>query len=187
MPAAIDELARDDAVGEDFCVGVDVAQEKVERGDALREPALDAVPLLSSDKARQKIVGEDALGALFAAVDGEGDALGEEGEVDRLLAPLQLIGGKGSQGFGKGAIWRPHLAAGLAHFVEGLVERVITVQRFEFHWMACVHGRVGNLPPSGFKAPAEWIAQRKAPGNCWRRLLSKLHPCPVLLVLTRGR
>ena len=44
--ATVDELARDDAVGENFGVGVDVAQEEVERGDALRESALDAVPLV---------------------------------------------------------------------------------------------------------------------------------------------
>jgi hypothetical protein len=27
--------------------------------------------------------------------------------------------------------------------------------------MACIHGRVENLPSSGFKALAEWIAQKK--------------------------
>ena len=43
------------------------------------------------DQAGQQIVGEDALGALVAAVDGEGDALGEEGQVGRLLAALQLF------------------------------------------------------------------------------------------------
>jgi hypothetical protein len=74
MPAAIDEFARDDMVSEDFCVGVDVAQEEIERGDALRKAAFDAVPLLTRDEAWQQIVGEDALGALVAAVDGEGDA-----------------------------------------------------------------------------------------------------------------
>jgi hypothetical protein len=82
-----------------------------------------------------------------------------------LLAPLQFTGGKGSQGFDQGAVWRPHLAAGLTHFVEGVVERVIAVEGIEHHWMACGHGWVENLPSSGFKAPAEWIAQRMAPCN----------------------
>jgi hypothetical protein len=50
MFATVDELARDDAVSKDLGVGVDVAQEEVERGDALREAALDAVPLRASDK-----------------------------------------------------------------------------------------------------------------------------------------
>ena len=126
MLATVDQLARDDAVGENFGVGVNVAQKEIQRGDALREPALDAVPLRGGHQARQQIVGEDALRALFAAVDGEGDALGEEGEIDRLLAPLQLVGGQAGQRLGKRAIRRPHLAAGLAHLVEGLVERIVS-------------------------------------------------------------
>jgi hypothetical protein len=93
--ATVDQLAGDDAVGEDFGVGVDVAQEEIERGDALGEAALDAVPLLGGDEAGQQVVGEDALGAFVAAVDGEGDALGEEGEVGGLLAALQFVGGQG--------------------------------------------------------------------------------------------
>ena len=79
--AAVDELARNDAVVEDFGVGVNVAQEEIERGDALREAALDAIPLLRSNQARQQVVREDALRAFFAAVDGEGDALGEKREI----------------------------------------------------------------------------------------------------------
>jgi hypothetical protein len=43
--ATVDQLARHDAVVEDLGVGVDVAQEEIERGDALGEAALDAVPL----------------------------------------------------------------------------------------------------------------------------------------------
>ena len=185
--AAIDQLARDDAVVEDFGVGVDIAQKEIERGDALREAALDAVPLLRRDEARQQVVGEDALGALVAAVDGEGDALGEEREVGRLLAALQLIGGQAGQGFGKGAVVRAHFAAGLAHLVEGLVERVVSEKRFQLHWMACAHVQVEIPPSSGFRALAEWIAQREATGNCWRQFLGKLRLSPALLVLTRGR
>ena len=43
--ATVDQFAGNDAVVEDFGVGVDVAQEEIERGDALGESALDAVPL----------------------------------------------------------------------------------------------------------------------------------------------
>jgi len=78
MFATVDELARDYAVGKDFGVGIDVAEEEVKRGDALSEATLDAIPLLGCDKARQQIVGKDPLGAFFAAVDGEGDALSKE-------------------------------------------------------------------------------------------------------------
>ena len=37
------------------------------------------------------IVGEDPLGAFFAPVDGEGDALVEERKIERLLAPLHFV------------------------------------------------------------------------------------------------
>ena len=53
------------------------------------------------DEAREQVVGEDALGAFVAAVDGEGDALGEEGEVGGLLAALQLVGGQAGEGLGQ--------------------------------------------------------------------------------------
>ena len=154
MLATVDELARDDAVGEDFGVGVDVAEKQIERGDALREPALDAVPLLGGDQAGQQIVREDALGAFFAAVDGECDALGEEGEVDRLLAAAQLVGGQGGKGFGERAVLRPHLSAGRAHLIVGLVERVVSEERFQLDWVACGHrfrdlGSRANFPCGG--------------------------------------
>ena len=65
-------------------------------------------------EAGQQIVGKDALGAFFAAVDGEGDALGEEGEIGRLLAALQFFGGQAGKGFGQGAIVRPKVTVGAA-------------------------------------------------------------------------
>ncbi len=74
MFAAVDQFARNDAFGEDPAFVVDVTQEKIQSGEALREAALDLRPLMRGNDARDEIVGEDALGAFFAAVDGEGDA-----------------------------------------------------------------------------------------------------------------
>ena len=54
---------------------VDIAQKQVQGGDALREAALDGLPLGAGDDARQQIVRENPLGAFFPAVDGESDAL----------------------------------------------------------------------------------------------------------------
>ena len=110
--AAIDQVARDDAVVEDFGFGVDIAEEEIERGDALGEAALDAVPLLRGDETRQQIVGEDALGAFFAAVDGEGDALGEKRQIGGLLAALQFFGGQTGQRLGQRAVMGTQFAAG---------------------------------------------------------------------------
>ena len=86
--AAVDQFARNNVVVEDFGFGVDIAQEEIESGDALGEPALDAIPLLRGDKAREQIVGKDLFGTFVASVDGKGDALGEERQLGGLLAAL---------------------------------------------------------------------------------------------------
>ena len=52
---------------------------------------------LRGDDARDQIVGEDALGAFFAAVNGEGDAFLQEGEVGGLLAAAKFFGVEGQQ------------------------------------------------------------------------------------------
>ncbi len=91
------------------------------------------------DQARQQIVGEDALGALFAAVDGEGDALGEKREIGGLLAALQFLGRQVGQGFSQGAVLGPQFALRLAHLIEGLVERVVAEQRVQFRRITGAH------------------------------------------------
>ena len=45
VAAAVDELARHDAFREDAPLVVDVAQEQVDGGEPLRQPALERVPL----------------------------------------------------------------------------------------------------------------------------------------------
>ena len=54
---------------------VDVLAEQVQRGHALDEPALDRLPLVGGDDARDEVEREDPLDAGVVAVDGEGDAL----------------------------------------------------------------------------------------------------------------
>ena len=44
VPAAEDQLARHDALGEDAALVVDVLQEQIDRGEPLREPALERGP-----------------------------------------------------------------------------------------------------------------------------------------------
>jgi hypothetical protein len=181
MAAAIDQLAGNDVVIEDPGVRIDVAQEKVERGDALGEAALDPVPLGGGDQARQKIVREDALGAFVAAVDGEGDALGEEREVGRLLAALQLFSGQAGEGFRQGAIVGADFTAAFAHLVEGPVERVIAEECVQFHCRACAHG----VPYRGFRTGEETaIPGAHAPRRVPARFMRRLRLYPVLLFLT---
>jgi hypothetical protein len=71
-----------------------------------------------------------------------------KGEVDRLLAAPQLVGGQGSERLSQRTVLRAHFSAGLAHLIEGLVERVVTEERLQLDWMACGH-RLRVLGVSG--------------------------------------
>ena len=102
-------------------------------------------PFPGGDQARQQIVWKDALGAFFAPVDGESDALGEESKIDRLLAAAQFVGGKGSESLSQRAILRTHFSARRPHFIVGLVERVVAEKRIQLDWMACVHHLLSEL------------------------------------------
>jgi hypothetical protein len=64
---------------------IDVLQKKVQRGNALRESALDLVPFVARNDSRQKIIGENPFSSLLVAVDRERDPLVQEGEVGCLL------------------------------------------------------------------------------------------------------
>ena len=58
--------------------------------DALLQPALDPVPFLGRDDARNQIEGERPLGAGRVAVDVEGDAELDEDALGGLLAAFEL-------------------------------------------------------------------------------------------------
>ena len=57
----------------------------------MREAALDLCPLVRGNDSWNEVVGEDALGAFFAAVYGKGDAFLKKGEVGGLLAAAKLF------------------------------------------------------------------------------------------------
>ena len=59
--------------------------------DALRQAAFEVLPLAGGHDTWQQVVRKDALGSLAVAVHGEGNALGEERAVGRLLMPLQFV------------------------------------------------------------------------------------------------
>ena len=91
MLGAVDHRARHDAVLQHAAVGIDVAQEQVERRDALLQTALDALPFRRRDDARQKVGRDDPLGRLVVGIDREGDALVQEGLLAGLLAADELV------------------------------------------------------------------------------------------------
>ena len=108
-------------LAEDSGLAVDVLQEQVERRDALRQPALDHLPLAGRQDAREQVVREDALRAVLLTVDREGDALVQECEVCRRL-PLPELG---RIDLGEPLEQRRVLRAGLARPVEHLVIRPV--------------------------------------------------------------
>ena len=97
VPAAVHQLARHDALGEDASLVVDVLEKEVDRDQPLRQAALQRVPLARRDDARQQIEREDPLGALLVAVDREGDALRQEGAVGLDLPAAEIVERHGRQ------------------------------------------------------------------------------------------
>ena len=110
--AAVDQVEGHDLVGQNLPLVVDVVEEEVERRDTLDQPALHRLPFRGGDDARQQVVGEDAFGAPRVAVDGEGDALVEEGEIGGLLAGVQLRGRQLQEPFVEELVLRTRDAVG---------------------------------------------------------------------------
>src|ERR1700727_2716659 len=101
MLAGVNHLPRDDAVCEYSALVVNIFEEEVERGDPLGQPHLDGLPFGGRDDAWHQVIRENLFGSLFAAIDGEGDALVQEAEVSCLLSALQLVRGQGDEVFDK--------------------------------------------------------------------------------------
>ena len=127
--AGVDEFAGDDAVFEDAAFVVDVLEEEVEGGDALGETALDLGPLGAGDDAREEVVGEDFLGAFFAAVDGEGDALVEEAEVGGLFSALDFVLREGGEVLEEGTVVLAQFILRGEHLVERMIQLVVPGRR----------------------------------------------------------
>ncbi len=128
MLGAVDHRARHDAVLQHAAVAIDVAQEQVERSDALGQAALDAVPFAGGDDARQKIGRDDPLGRLVVVIDGEGDALMQEGLLAGLLAAVQFVRRQGGEPAVQRRIGRPHRAVGGEHLVIGRAQLVVGIR-----------------------------------------------------------
>ncbi len=118
VPRAEDEIGRDFPVAQDALTVVDVGQEGVERVHALDHAALDVVPLVARDHARDEVEREDPLEPFLLAVDGEADALVEERRVDRVPARRELLDAQRRELLGERAVVGPGSAGRLEHLVE---------------------------------------------------------------------
>ena len=106
VPAAVEQVARHHAFGQNPPLVVDVLEEEVDRGQALRQAADERAPLGGGDDPGQEVERKNPLRALLVAVDGEGDALGEEGLVRLDLAQAKLPGRGGAELIEEGPVLR---------------------------------------------------------------------------------
>ena len=125
MFRALDHLARHDALLHDPLLVIEVVQEHIQRGDALHQPALDVLPLGARDDARDGIEGHDPLRALVVAIDGEGDALIEEGLRREAILPLDLRVGQFVETPEHRAAMRAHRAGRAEHLIEKIADLVV--------------------------------------------------------------
>jgi hypothetical protein len=124
---------RHHAFRQDASLVVDVLQEQVQGVNALGQTAFQPLPFTGRDDAREQVVGENPLGPLVIAVDGEGDALVEECAIGGLLPEVQLRHGNVNEAFVQEAVVVAGNAARVEHLVEGAIELV------------AIEGRPGSL------------------------------------------
>ncbi len=98
---------------------VDVVDEGVERAHALLQAAFEADPFFQGQDAGHDVEGDEALGALLLAVDGEGDADAVEQGIGLGAFLRQALGGLVGEPLGVAQVVRPRGAVGLVHFVVG--------------------------------------------------------------------
>ncbi len=92
-------------------------------------PRVDPVPFLGGDDARQQIGGDDPLGGLVVAIDGEGDALMQEALLAGLLPAHQFLQRQAGEARIQGHIGRPGPAVGREHFVIGRAQLILRIRR----------------------------------------------------------
>ncbi|MND85079.1 hypothetical protein D3C80_769910 [compost metagenome] len=110
-------LGRDDPGLDDALVVIEVAEEHVQRTYALDAALFDLAPFARRDAARDGIEGDQALGTLIVAIQGEGDARAMEQQVRLASALLQLLGRRGGQPAGEGSIVCPAIAPDVVHLI----------------------------------------------------------------------
>ena len=161
LGAAQDQIGGHHAIAQRTPFVVDVAQEQVDRPQALLDSRLDVSPLRSRQNARHAVDRDDLLGHLLLAQHGEGDALVEEAAVHAVLHPGELLCGDPGQRLAEGAAGGPWSA-------------VVMEQLVEETWVELV---VGERPRPGGAGTGSTVAgtARGCDGGCvqW---LSRLSP-----------
>ncbi|MNZ91202.1 hypothetical protein D3C78_1101770 [compost metagenome] len=110
-------LRRDQPGLEDALVVVEVGEEQVQRLHPLDAAGLDGAPLAGRDTAGDGVEGDQALGALVVAVEGEGDPGPVEQQVGFPPALVQLLRRRLRQPAGELAVVGSAAATGVMHLV----------------------------------------------------------------------
>ena len=84
------QIGRQNAVGYDFSITIYIADECVDRLDALFQPGRQLCPLVVGEKARDDVERYYPFGRILFAIDIEGDAERAERSFRGLLAPIKL-------------------------------------------------------------------------------------------------
>ena len=121
-------VRRDDAVLQNFLLVIDVVQKQIQRRDALREAALDHLPFLRGNDARQKVEGKNFLRARRVTIDVEGHALPHERQIHGLPLVIELLRCERLEQFAEARIMRLHRAIAGGHLIKEIFRRV-TVQQ----------------------------------------------------------
>ena len=127
MLGAVNHRARHHAVLEHAAVGVDIAQEHIERTNALLETAVDPFPFLGRHEPRQEVGRDNPFGSLLVAIDGECDSLLQERLLASLLAADQLFLRQGRESAMQGCAMIANFSVGGKHLVIGRTKLVIRI------------------------------------------------------------
>jgi len=113
----VDNLLGDNPVLQNFLIVVNVVNKLVERVDALLEAALDPIPLLGADDARNQVEGENPLRARRISINVESNAHLQEQRFRGALAPQKLAVFQRLDGLEQQASLRPRFAFSVKYLI----------------------------------------------------------------------
>jgi hypothetical protein len=126
MFAGKDVVCGDDTVLDDLLLVINIVQEEVQGRNPLHQPALQEFPFLGRDDARHQIKGKNPLRPLRVAIDVEGDALAQEGQIDRMPFVGELLGAERLKQSAEMPVMGTDFTALIEHFVEEFVAAIIS-------------------------------------------------------------
>ena len=104
---------------------INVVEKQVQRRDSLDESALDLVPFLGGNDARQQIERENAFRPLVVVVNREGNALAEKSGSGQGAFPLKFLAVHFLEARQQFAVMGPRHAGSGKHFIKKIPDLII--------------------------------------------------------------